>query len=343
MREYRYRVDAEGRVFHDGSEVLDPRTLRFFLRAMTHTPDGHWLVLCQGERNWFEAEGTPFVVQRVRPVARGDAQDGLDLVLAGDHVEPLDPATLASEDGRLYCRVRRGAFPARFGRVALQQPGEDLPPDPGGNLQALLHGRVHVLGRDGMDDGALLELPHEAGIDRVGHPGHGVLQLEKDGVAPEGRAGRDQEEPERASGMIDGHVLRRDGARRMPGEHGRLQAERVHEGHGVGGQVLRPVPGGGPVGVTVATVGESGCGGRSGPVSVCAAGSGGSTATSQPICASQAAAIEARMPSSSLNTMRAPRTGTWWSVSWINWPPGACRKPGRWPRAYSSAPRTSKR
>jgi hypothetical protein len=68
MREYRYRVDSEGRVFHDGSEVLDPLTLRFFLRAMTRTPEGRWLVVCQGERNWFEAEGTPFVVQRVRPM-----------------------------------------------------------------------------------------------------------------------------------------------------------------------------------------------------------------------------------------------------------------------------------
>src|SRR5262245_62649366 len=104
MREYRYRVDTEGRVFHDGSEVLDPLTLRFFLRAMTHTPDGRWLVLCQGERNWFEADATPFVVQRVRPVVSEDSGDGLELVLAGAHVEPLDPATVASEDGRLYCR-----------------------------------------------------------------------------------------------------------------------------------------------------------------------------------------------------------------------------------------------
>ena len=30
MREYRYQVDAEGQVFHDGSEVLDPLALRFF-------------------------------------------------------------------------------------------------------------------------------------------------------------------------------------------------------------------------------------------------------------------------------------------------------------------------
>jgi hypothetical protein len=121
MREYRYQVDAEGRIFHDGSEIVDALTLRLFLRAMTRTPDGAWLVVCQGERNWFEAAGTPFVVQRVRPVVAGGTVQGLDLVLAGEHREPLDPATLETAAGRLYCRVRRGAFPARFGRLALQQ------------------------------------------------------------------------------------------------------------------------------------------------------------------------------------------------------------------------------
>jgi uncharacterized protein len=144
MREYRYQVDAEGRVFHDGSEVLDPPTLRFFLRAMSRTPEGHWLVLCQGERNWFEAEATPFVVQRVRPVLLEGRLDGLELVLAGDHREPLDPATLASEDGRLYCRVRRGAFPARFGRIALQQLGAHLR-DEGGRPVLVLGDRRHVI------------------------------------------------------------------------------------------------------------------------------------------------------------------------------------------------------
>jgi hypothetical protein len=147
MREYRYRVDSEGRVFHDGSEVLDPLTLRFFLRAMTRTPEGRWLVVCQGERNWFEAEGTPFVVQRVRPMfqeGREGVPDGLELVLAGDHREPLDPATLESQDGRLSCRVRRGAFPARFGRLALQQVGPHLGDD-GGRPVLVLGSRRHPI------------------------------------------------------------------------------------------------------------------------------------------------------------------------------------------------------
>jgi hypothetical protein len=121
-REYHYRVDPDGRVFHDGSEIVDPQVLRFFLRAMTRTPEGRWLVLCQGEANWFEADATPCVVQRIRTAApRPDGSPGLDLVLAGDLVEPLDPATLEADGDRLTCRVRRGALPARFGRLALAQ------------------------------------------------------------------------------------------------------------------------------------------------------------------------------------------------------------------------------
>ena len=144
MREYRYQVDAEGRIFHDGSEVLDPLTLRFFLRAMTHTPDGRWLVRVPGRAKLVRGERTPFVVQRVRPVLREGAVDGLELVLAGDYREPLDPATLESEDGRLSCRVRRGAFPARFGRVALQQLGRHLG-DEGGRPVLVLGGRRYPI------------------------------------------------------------------------------------------------------------------------------------------------------------------------------------------------------
>ena len=144
MREYRYRVDAEGRVFHDGSEIVDPPTLRFFLLAMTRTPEGRWLAVCQGERNWFEPDETPFVVQRVRPVLRDGAVEGLELVLAGEYREPLDPETLDSARGRLRCRVRRGAFPARFGRLALQQLGPHLG-DEGGQPVLVLGGRRYPI------------------------------------------------------------------------------------------------------------------------------------------------------------------------------------------------------
>jgi len=143
-REYRYRVDAEGRVVHDGSEIVDPLTLRFFLRAMRRTEDGRWLAICQGEHNWFEADETPFVVLRVHPATAADGAPGLELALAGDLREPLDPGTLESLAGRLYCRVRQGAFPARFGRLALQQLAPHLR-DQGGRPVLVLGGASHPI------------------------------------------------------------------------------------------------------------------------------------------------------------------------------------------------------
>jgi hypothetical protein len=121
MREYRYSVDRDGRIFHEGSEIIDPAVLRFFLRVMQQTPEGPYLALCQGERNWFEADGTPFIVQRLQCDVDEGRLRSVELFLAGDYHESLDPDTLEAEAGYLYCRVRRGAFRARFGRSAVQQ------------------------------------------------------------------------------------------------------------------------------------------------------------------------------------------------------------------------------
>ncbi|OGL06440.1 MAG: hypothetical protein A3I03_01240 [Candidatus Rokubacteria bacterium RIFCSPLOWO2_02_FULL_68_19] len=141
MREYHYRVDREGRIFHEGSEILDPFVLRFFLRAMTRTPDGRYLVLCQDEHNWFAPHDTVFVVQRLRPTVRDGRLDAVELCFAGDHREPLDPGSLETEDGHLFCRVRRGAFRARFGRVAMQQLAPFLAEDGGEPALLLARGR----------------------------------------------------------------------------------------------------------------------------------------------------------------------------------------------------------
>ena len=137
MREYRYVVGRDGRIFHEGTELVDPMTLRFFLRAMTRTPDGRYLVVCQGERNWFDVVDTPFVVQRLAVRATGHRLDAVDLLFAGDWREPLEPRTLESEDGHLVCRIRREAFRARFGRMAMHQIAPFLDDDGGGPALAL--------------------------------------------------------------------------------------------------------------------------------------------------------------------------------------------------------------
>jgi hypothetical protein len=129
MREYQYTVDRDGRIFHEGSEITDGAVLRFFLLAMQPSADGRYVAMCQGERNDFDASDTPFVIQRLRLSVDGTA---IELFFAGDYHEPLDPSTLEDEDGRLYCRVRRGAFRARFGRLALQQLGVHMGEREGG-------------------------------------------------------------------------------------------------------------------------------------------------------------------------------------------------------------------
>jgi len=144
MREYRYTVDLDGRIFHDGSEITDPAVLRFFLRVMERTPEGRFLVLCQGERNWFAAPDTPFVVQRARCTCEGGDLRAVELLFAGDYREPLDPGTLAADASHLYCRVRRGAFLARFGRVAVSQLGAHLEETEGG-VALRLSGRAHPI------------------------------------------------------------------------------------------------------------------------------------------------------------------------------------------------------
>jgi hypothetical protein len=150
-REYHYRVDREGRIYHDGTEIVDPATLRFFLLALTRTPEGRWLAVCQGERNWFESDGrlpddTPFIVQRLRLTIESGRLRAVELCLAGDYREPLEPATLEQDGERLFCAVRRGAFRARFGRLAMQQLAPYLSDGPDGPALAL-DGRRHPLQR----------------------------------------------------------------------------------------------------------------------------------------------------------------------------------------------------
>jgi len=40
--------------------------------------------------------------------------------MATNYGEPLDPATLEARDGHVYCRIKKGVVPARFGRIAVQ-------------------------------------------------------------------------------------------------------------------------------------------------------------------------------------------------------------------------------
>ncbi|MBI2461176.1 MAG: DUF1285 domain-containing protein [Candidatus Rokubacteria bacterium] len=149
-REYHYRVDREGRLLHEGSEIVDPAVLRLFWRTLHRTEDGRWLSVCQGERNWVEADETPFVVQRLRPsLDEAGRLVSAELVLLGDYREPLDPASLAvGPGGLLTCAIRSGSYRARLGRRAALQLAPYLV-ERDGRVFLTMGGRAHqVVGAD---------------------------------------------------------------------------------------------------------------------------------------------------------------------------------------------------
>src|SRR5262249_36648902 len=84
------------------------------------------------ERNWFDVHDTPFVVQRVQCAESNARLASVELLLAGGYGETLDVSSLEARDGYLYCRVRGGVFPARFGRAAGQQLAPFLREDESG-------------------------------------------------------------------------------------------------------------------------------------------------------------------------------------------------------------------
>jgi hypothetical protein len=75
------------------------------------------------------------------------------MLLAGGLAEPLEPAGLETGAGHLYTRVRRGAFRARFGRVAMQQLAPYLD-ESAGAPALLMAGTRHPI-RDARIDGGV--------------------------------------------------------------------------------------------------------------------------------------------------------------------------------------------
>jgi hypothetical protein len=90
-------------------------------------PDGRGRLEIGEDKADVVIEDTPWVVTAVD----GDPQSGFAVVLNDDTREPLDPATLVvGRDDVLYCRVKGGAYEARFLRpayYALMRHAESAP------------------------------------------------------------------------------------------------------------------------------------------------------------------------------------------------------------------------
>ncbi len=110
------QVNAQGELSHYGAPLIHPGILELIFQSV-HLEDGVYVLRVGQQACELEVEDTFFVVCRAE-VAGGQAF----VTLNDGSREELDPAGLWIGDGDvLYCRVKSGAFPARFQRQAYYQ------------------------------------------------------------------------------------------------------------------------------------------------------------------------------------------------------------------------------
>jgi len=139
-------IDKEGRWYHRGAEMIRREIIRLFYQNMELDAEGRYLINWADSRCYVEVEDTAFVVMRV------SLEDGLRtrrsrflVSLSDDTKEALAPDTLSvGKDHVLYCRVKSGAFPARFNRAAYYQLAEFVEEDSVGYFLSL-NGQRHYI------------------------------------------------------------------------------------------------------------------------------------------------------------------------------------------------------
>ncbi|MGD9506072.1 MAG: hypothetical protein AB7W37_14245 [Syntrophobacteraceae bacterium] len=125
-------VDEEGVWYYQGVEITRENIVQLFYENLHITSEGAFYIEWRGQRCALDSADTPFVivdVQRTEP-----SKDGSEAILLSlRHLrvsEKLDPGTLyVGKDNVLYCRIRGGAFPARFSRPAYYRLAEWIEQD----------------------------------------------------------------------------------------------------------------------------------------------------------------------------------------------------------------------
>jgi hypothetical protein len=128
---------ADGRWFHDGEPLENPKLSRAFDTWIERAEDGRFCL--KNDINWayFKLEGAPFFV-RAAQVRNGRAE----LLLSNDKSVTLNPRTLREgPDSALYCQVSPGMC-ARFDSHAAVQLGDLLEEDEQGPFFRVGNDRV---------------------------------------------------------------------------------------------------------------------------------------------------------------------------------------------------------
>lgn len=108
-------IDKDGRWFQNDKEIIHSGIYKLFASSLEKAPDGGYQVRMGQQICRVEVEDAPFVVKSVND----NNQGSLSIVLNDGSEEPLDPRSFwIGADNVPYCRVKGGAFHARFSRPA---------------------------------------------------------------------------------------------------------------------------------------------------------------------------------------------------------------------------------
>ena len=127
------RIDAEGIWYYQGEEMKRQDIVQYFYRHLKRDSNGDYLIEIEADRCFVRVEDAPYVVRSVSiRSSRYDGKRCVEISLSDGSREELshDTPLWTGDDNTLYCRVKKGAYPARFTRSAYYQLCENAEYDP---------------------------------------------------------------------------------------------------------------------------------------------------------------------------------------------------------------------
>jgi hypothetical protein len=143
------KIDKDGIWYYRGAHMFRKDILRIFFDHLHRDENGKYFIELNGEIYYIDVEDTPFVVTAVyktRSPENGCEQ--IEIILSDGEVEALDVKSLfVGQNNVMYCRIKRGEFPARFLRKSYYQLAEFIEEDPvRKNFCIVLNHQKYVIG-----------------------------------------------------------------------------------------------------------------------------------------------------------------------------------------------------
>ncbi|MGC4123104.1 MAG: DUF1285 domain-containing protein [Myxococcales bacterium] len=134
-------LDREGRWFHDGVLVENPKIAEAFSRGIERDEQGRYVLRFGNDWCFVTVQDAPLQVESLTA-----APGGIVLALSNGRREPLRPETLRLRGEVLYCTAQAG-LTARLSRSAQFALGGLLEERPGGYV-LVLAGREHPVAEE---------------------------------------------------------------------------------------------------------------------------------------------------------------------------------------------------